>query len=248
MKLVTLSDTHGKHHNAVFPEVPAGDILIHAGDATRKGTLDELDNFFKWFSSLPHQYKIFVAGNHDIGLDPEFVDDRRLYIPEEERLEQAREMSLKAEQLIPDNVIYLKDSFVEIEDPGMHRKLKIYGSPFTPRFLNWAFLRNRGPAMEDKWSSIPNDTDILVTHGPAYGHGDVAPPWILSRYQRSVGCLELLKKILEVKPKIHVFGHIHGGRGIYQSDELPTTSMNSSICTESYAPTNLPLTFDLDTV
>lgn len=246
MKLVVLSDTHGQHRDKRFPEIPEGDILIHAGDATRKGTLESLEEFFDWFSSLPHQHKIFVAGNHDIGLDPEFIDNQRGYLPDEEQLTRARETSIEAEKLIPDNIIYLKDSFVEIEDPGMFRKLKIYGSPFTPRFLNWAFLRNRGDSIAEKWAQIPDDVDILVTHGPAYGHGDVAPPWILSRYPRAVGCLELLKRIIEIKPKVHVFGHIHGGHGIYQSDELPTTFMNASVCTESYEPTNKLLSLDLD--
>lgn len=236
--LVTLSDTHNKHRD--IHEIPDGDIIIHSGDATRRGTLESFEDFFDWFSSLPHTYKIFVAGNHDIGLDPEFIDNQCNYIPEEELLQRSKETSIKAEALIPDNVIYLKDSLVEIED------LKIYGAPWTPRFLNWAFLHNRGEAIAEKWALIPDDVDILVTHGPAYGHGDVAPPWILSRYQRNVGCLALLKRIIEIKPKVHVFGHIHQGYGIYQSDELLTTFMNSSICTEAYAPTNKPLTLDLD--
>lgn len=247
MRLVVLSDTHNHHRNEKFPEIPKGDILIHSGDATRKGTLESLKDFFDWFSSLPHPYKIFVAGNHDIGLDPEFIDNRRIGSMSEEGLSQkAKETSLEAEKLIPDNIIYLKDSFVEIEDPGMFRKLKIYGSPYTPRFCNWAFLCNRGEAIAEKWALIPDDIDILVTHGPAYGHGDVAPPWILSQYPRIVGCMELLKRIIQIKPKVHVFGHIHSGHGIYQSDEMPTTFMNAAICTEEYAPTNKPLTLDLD--
>mgnify|MGYP003692111983 CR=1 FL=1 len=139
MKLVLLSDTHGQHENVAVPD---GDILIHAGDLSLRGTEKELTPFMDWFGALPHSYKILIAGNHDF----------------------LAEKDPKAFQaLLPPNVIYLNDSGCEIEG------IKIWGSPIQPWFHDWAFNRMRGDAIQPHWDLIPMDTDILITHGPPFG-------------------------------------------------------------------------------
>ncbi|MEO0042003.1 MAG: hypothetical protein RL329_1451 [Bacteroidota bacterium] len=139
MKIVFISDTHGKHDNL---KLPAGDMLIHAGDVSAKGTLQQMQLFLDWFEKQPFTYKIFIAGNHD------FLAERDSHL---------------FESMIPSNCIYLKNNGISIEG------IQIWGSPITPWFYNWAFNVHRGAAIAPYWAQIPADTDILVTHGPPYG-------------------------------------------------------------------------------
>ncbi|HEX8289151.1 MAG TPA: metallophosphoesterase, partial [Pyrinomonadaceae bacterium] len=145
-RIVCLSDTHNFNENIAVPD---GDILIHAGDATVRGTQYEIEMFLSWFYSLPHKNKIFVAGNHDWL----YQTDNHL-----------------ARLLTADYKIkYLQDS------PCRINNLKIYGSPWQPRFYDWAFNLNRGSEIAEKWKMIPHDTDILVTHGPPFEILDITP-------------------------------------------------------------------------
>lgn len=209
-RIICLSDTHNCCEQI---KVPDGDILIHAGDATNSGTSDEIAAFNRWFAALPHRRKIFVAGNHDwlFEINNNF-----------------------ARKLLDKKIVYLQDSFVEIEG------LKIYGSPWQPRFFNWAFNLNRGAELAAKWRLIPAGIDVLITHGP--------PEGILDEVSRAcgienTGCEELRKRVEEIKPKLHVFGHIHCGYG--QKSEFGVRFVNASICDESYEPTNAPVVIDL---
>src|SRR5437868_6191319 len=120
-RIVCLSDTHNCNEQIT---VPNGDILIHSGDATIRGTQSEVEDFLSWFSRLPHKHKIFVAGNHDW-----------LY---ETQNRFARNLTALF------NIKYLQDSFTEIEN------LKIYGAPWQPRFYDWAFNLTRGVEMREK--------------------------------------------------------------------------------------------------
>ena len=214
MKIVCLSDTHNCNEQI---EVPEGDILLHSGDATIRGTKPEVEEFLGWYSSLPHQYKIFVAGNHDW-----------LY---ETNNHFARMITANF------NIIYLQDSFIEIEG------LKIYGSPWQPRFFDWAFNLNRGAELAEKWKLIPNDIDILITHGPPNG--------ILDEVERkywteNTGCEELIKKIEELSKnqlKLHLFGHIHCGYG--QIEKFGVKFVNASNCDEDYNPTQPPIVVEI---
>lgn len=122
------------------------------------------------------------------------------------------------------NAVYLQDSLFEIDD------LKIYGSPWQPEFGGWAFNLARGPRIKEKWDLIP-PCDILVTHGPPAGHGDEV-------CGEKVGCVDLLEAVRRVKPRLHVFGHIHEGYGV--TDEGPTTLANVSVCDRGYRPVNPP--------
>lgn len=206
-RIVLLSDTHNCNEQI---SVPDGDILIHAGDATNRGQVDEIVAFNEWFSGFPHKHKIFVAGNHDW-----LFETRPKY----------------ARSLLAKNVVYLQDSAVEILD------LKIYGSPWQPRFFDWAFNLNRGGEMAEKWKLIPNEVDILITHGPPFGILDETPRGDFA------GCEELRKRVEEIRPQLHVFGHIHFGYGT--EEKFGVRFVNASNCDEDYLPTNLPIVVDL---
>lgn len=208
MKIVCLSDTHNCHQQL---KIPDGDVLIHAGDATIRGTLPEVEEFLVWFSSQPHEHKIFIAGNHDW-----------LY-----QIENQFAKLLTAKF----NVRYLQDSFVMIEN------LKIYGSPWQPRFFDWAFNLPRGAEIGEKWNLIPADTDVLITHGPPHEILDKTPQGDFA------GCEELKKKVAEIRPKLHVFGHIHQGYG--QEKQFGVRFVNASNCDESYEPSQPPIVVEL---
>lgn len=184
MKIVFISDTHGKHevlttkaYNNILGE---GDILVHAGDCTNVGETYEIKDFLDWFSDTPFTHKVFIAGNHDFGFETNH--------------DIAPEYKEKG-------VHYLFDSMVELDG------VKIYGSPWQPEFYNWAFNVPRGEKLAEKWANIPDGLDILITHGPAYGMVDNTIQGL------NVGCQDLLDRILQVKPKIHVCGHIHWAYG-----------------------------------
>lgn len=207
MKIVCLSDTHNCNGQI---RVPDGDVLIHSGDATITGTIDEIVLFNEWFSSLPHKHKILVAGNHDWLFETNPVLSKKL---------------------LSENIIYLQDSMVEIEN------LKIYGSPWQPRFFDWAFNLDRGREMAEKWAMIPVNTDILITHGPPFGILDETPRGDFA------GCEELRKKVEVVLPKAHIFGHIHHGYGT--TEKFGVKFVNASNCNENYVPTNPPIIINL---
>jgi Icc-related predicted phosphoesterase len=208
MKFVAISDTHGKHQKLILPK---GDVIIHAGDVSSKGQENEIVDFLKWFSALDFEYKIFIAGNHDFYFE--------------------RQKNTIIQQLIPSNIIYLNDSSTKIQG------ISIWGSPISPWFYNWAFNRHRGEAIKKHWDKIPPNTDILITHGPAFGILDK------TTRQDSVGCQDLLNKIKEIQPKFHICGHIHEAYGHEKQNN--TEYFNASILDENYNLKNKPIVFDI---
>jgi predicted phosphohydrolase len=209
MRIVCMSDTHLAHLRERI-DVPDGDLLIHAGDGTWKGTPREIDEFLGWLGSLPHPHKVLVAGNHDCLFEKRPADAR------------AR---------VPMSVRYLEDGSTVVGG------LKIYGSPWQPEFLEWAFNLPRGPRLREKWDLIPTDTDILVTHGPPEGILDETPSG------EPVGCRDLRRAVERVRPKLHVFGHIHHAYGTKVVG--PTRFVNASVCDEAYRAANAPVVVDL---
>lgn len=206
MKVVLISDTHGEHRKV---DVPKGDLLIHAGDSMSDGwDWGELRDFIQWFEEQEHRHKILIAGNHDWLFEKYLVSIKEL---------------CKAA-----DIHYLLDESISIG------KLKIYGSPWQPEFYGWAFNLPRGKQLAEKWARIPDDVDILVTHGPPYGKRDWVHP---VRRPQNLGCLDLANRLDSIHPIIHVFGHIHGGYGITEGS---TTFVNASIMDEAYRPVNAP--------
>jgi Icc-related predicted phosphoesterase len=214
MIITFISDTHTKHRYCEL-DLPGGDLLIHAGDLMNSGH-DENDvwEFLDWFDKQ-EQYKshVFIAGNHD-----RFFENK----PDETK-NILREYPY---------LTYLQDHTHTIDG------VKIYGSPWQPEFYNWAFnLPRNGVELQENWSNIPNDTEILITHGPPWGHCDVTPYGNLN-----VGCELLRVRVDELKPKIHVFGHVHSGYGYYYNGH--THFINAAVLNERYNYENKPLTVD----
>jgi Icc-related predicted phosphoesterase len=220
MKITFISDTHTKHKQITY-DLPGGDLLIHAGDISSMGYKHEIQQFLKWFNKLDnYSHKIFIAGNHDWG----FKDSPKM-----------------CQELLDfyDKVTYLEDNMELIGD-DYEFSVKIWGSPWQPEFCNWAFnLPRNGEELKHKWDLIPNDIDILITHGPAYGKLDK----IIGEYE-NLGCELLAERIKIIKPKIHVCGHIHSGYGYVFDGE--THFINASVLGESYQYMNKPLTVEWD--
>jgi len=128
------------------------------------------------------------------------------------------------------NCVYLEDSGYSIDG------LNVWGSPWQPFFCNWAFNLGTQEELAEKWALIPERTDILITHGPSYQYGDKT-----ARGER-VGCKELSKAIERVKPKMHLFGHIHEDYGVFMKDE--TFCVNASTCNLRYQPIHPPIIFE----
>lgn len=205
--------------------IPECDILIHAGDATYEGSYRECMSFLFWMQGQNQcKHKIFVPGNHD------FYFQKSDYI-----------------QNIPSGITVLIDKAITIEG------IKIYGTPWSPFFYDWAFngleLRNQGynykggpgpcspddkhPLLSEKFNMIPDDTNIVICHGPPrIGKLD-----LVERTQEYVGSTELLKNIRRLPNFIAGFyGHIHSGYGSIK--DKTGTHYNVSVCTEKYKPTN----------
>ena len=208
MEITFISDTHTRH-GLMTQDLTGGPIIIHAGDVSSRGRFSEVQDFLEWFSELPYTHKIFIAGNHDFIFEKENVLE------------------------IPENIHYLQDSSVIIEG------LKIYGSPWQPWFYNWAFnLPRHGSELLSKWEAIPEDTDILITHGPPHGILDK-----VIRGKEHVGCELLLERVKAVKPRVHVLGHIHEAYGMETVDE--TIYINASMLDANYDYIHNPTVINL---
>lgn len=215
MRITFISDTHNKHNhltsNAFNNILGSGDILVHSGDLTSVGRVSEVKSFLDWFSKTNYTHKIFIAGNHDWW----FVKNHD--IPTEYK---------------DKGVHYLFDSGVEING------IKFWGSPWQPEFYDWAFNLPRGEKLAEKWALIPNDTDILMTHGPVFGILDSNP------VGQRVGCEDLYLRVMEISPKIHVCGHIHCSYGQKYFNEIEF--LNASTLNERYEYENKPISLFFD--
>ena len=226
LRFVCLSDTHNKHLQ--IKDLPKGDVLLHAGDFTYGGEPEHVEAFTDWLGTLDYKYKIVIAGNHEITFD----------LKKEELLKRKffgddADFNFEDIKSKLGNCIYLEDSAVVIEG------IKIYGTPHQPWFHNWAFNRH-SKSRKHLFAKIPSDTDILLTHGPPYDILD----FVESGVNANVGCPVLSNEVLNrIKPKYHVFGHIHEANGVEQYDGI--TFINAAICNVGYKPENPINVFDL---
>ena len=214
VKVVAISDTHNKHNSITIPPC---DILIHSGDESMMGKKEEIEAFAYWFDKQPAKHLVWTPGNHSVKLKAHWPGSKRWL----------SDISPRTNVLV--------NSHVTLEG------LKIWGSPVTPWFHDWAWNVQRGPDIKKYWDMIPDDTNIVVTHGPPNGILDkVAPgtPW-----EQNVGCEELATALLRIKPKLVVFGHIHEGYGCQLSQG--TIYCNASIMDTGYKPVNAPWEFTL---
>lgn len=214
-KLTFISDTHTKHEK-LNGFLPGGDMLICGGDITSRGYLTEIENFLKWFDKIDnYDHKIFIAGNHDFGFQDQPNETNGLLTKYK-------------------TVDYLQDELLLVGNGDYEDMVKVWGTPWQPEFHNWAFNLPRGQALKEKWDMITVGTDILVTHGPAFGKLDY-----VAYDGKNVGCEDLLFKVQEIKPKIHVFGHIHEGYG-YVFDGH-THYINAAVLNGRYEFRNKPV-------
>jgi len=210
LRVVAISDTHERHEELVLPQ---GDVLLCAGDITANGHLRSLERFARWMDRQPHQHKVLIAGNHDFCF--------------EEKPREAREVM----RVHAPDVHYLQDSGVILGG------LRVWGSPWQPRFYDWAFNVDRGAPLAEKWALIPDDTDILVTHGPPFGVLDVTPAGM------RVGCEALAERLEALRVRLHVFGHIHHSYGVIERGSR--ISVNACTCDESYRAAHAPIVVEL---
>lgn len=200
--------------------VPDGDVLIHAGDMALDGRLSEVQDTLNWLNNQSHQYVVAIGGNHDWALArPRHRGD----------IDFGR-------------VIYLENNDVDIEG------IKFWGSPVTPTFFNWAFNVDRGAPIRKYWNEIPEDVDVLITHGPPFGALDqVCPngdPYMVD--VEHLGCEELRMRVdsLQRNEMVHIFGHIHGGYG--SRVEGRHRFYNASVVNEAYKVVNAPWVVEID--
>lgn len=188
MKILALSDTHGLHNKIPLEWFNVSDkentILIHAGDISNMGHLNEIEAFCYWYDKLDFPHKIFCAGNHDFGF--------------QNKPQEVAEILSKYP-----SITYLQDDFTIIDG------VKIYCSPWQPEFFNWSFNLKRGQPLQNKWDLIPLDTDILITHGPVHGLVDMTPD---GKFVGCENLLDTITTKLN-NLKVHVCGHIHCAYG-----------------------------------
>jgi len=230
MKIEVISDLHG-----FLPELPGGNLLIVAWDCTASDKPHEVIKFGLWVNEQKYKKKIVIAGNHDnmIQTTPRIFEG------------------------LPDFVLtYLCDSGTEFtyndprfpeEDEGFlpsgKRTLKIWGSPWVKSFPGMnpkakAFTVDTEEELGEKWALIPDDIDILITHGPSKGILD------LNCRGESCGSCSLYLEVKKAKPKYHVFGHIHeqgGQQGNFINDGHITKCINCSLMNECYKPVHMPV-------
>ena len=185
MKIWFISDTHTRHEDL---EVPRADAVIHCGDEAnvRKPWLNSLEAkpFFRWFSELDIETKIFVPGNHSTAFAEGLIK------PEE----------------------YPSIRFL-IQESMTFAGLHVFGKPYKPAFFDWAYMKPR-EEINVLWDTIPNNVDILISHGPPKGIRDVTRDW-RTKAPIYVGSKSLMRQVNErIKPRIHAFGHLHDEAGI----------------------------------
>ena len=202
-----ISDLHGSQ-----PKLEGGDLLIIAGDLTASDKLTQYFDFSCWIAQQEYKKKIVIGGNHDNILQANYGLFKRIIDFE-----------------------YLCDSGTEFEG------LKIWGSPWTLKFPGMnphckAFTVDTEEDLFLHFGPIPIDTDILITHSPPFGIGDGIPIEDGSSFHVGSKSLDACLRYC-YRPRLHVFGHIHEGYGIYHVF-TDCISINASHVDGEYTPVN----------
>lgn len=222
MRICAISDTHGYHESV---KINPSDVIVCAGDITDDAGQGALRRFLQWFEKQPAPHKVLIAGNHDWAFE-KWPDLARAMVKE-----------------VAPSVQYLQDSGTEIDS------IKFWGSPVQPRFLDWAF--NRDEDIQRHWDMISEGTDVLVTHGPPKPFLDLSNNWnesTGSKWTDHLGCPRLMEAVKRVRPKLHIFGHIHGSGGemnYTHEDGFLTKLINASMVDEAYIPNRKPIYYEL---
>jgi len=215
VKIVCISDTHNLTDNLILPE---GDILLHAGDFTKLGKKSEVQHFINFMKKLKFKYKVIIAGNHDICFDNNKFKLKAKKLSELDVAKEDLFTPEEAKQMLSD-FIYLENSGVEILG------IRIFGSPIadSQRSDGAFIIKCSNEIRKTLWQMVPDGIDILLTHGPPYGIND------LSKKNINGGCKYLLHEVINrIKPKYHVYGHIHEANGKIECDNI--TFINCAIC------------------
>ncbi|POM71313.1 Calcineurin-like phosphoesterase [Phytophthora palmivora] len=227
LRVVCISDTHAKHRN--LKTIPHGDVLLHCGDFTNRGTHEEIRDFNDWLGTLPHAHKVVIAGNHDVCMDAVEYEQHWNKAFRHKEYNDPR-----ASRALLTNCTYLENRSVVVEG------LKIYGSPMTPPIPGrvGAFNVDRGFADQQHWAKVPADVDVLVTHGPPHGILDSTFTGL------HVGSETLLKETMSrIRPSFHVFGHIHEAYGATRVGK--TVFVNAASSTLLAKPRHAPVVLDI---
>jgi Icc-related predicted phosphoesterase len=193
---------------------PEADVLIIAGDLTYHSSDKELEEFAAWLKAQKAKYKVFIAGNHD----------KKFQTHPWGTAEYLKRVCAEP------NTFYLEQTSVIIEG------LVFWGSPWIPKY-SLAFQLKSPEHARQHWAKMPDHVDVLVTHGPPHGILDTV------KNGKHVGDQQLLAVVQRVKPRLHVFGHIHTGYG--QVEIGGTIFINACVCDEDYKPVQEPIVIDL---
>lgn len=222
MKICAVADLHGN-----LPELPECDLIILAGDITpatflysgpvvQSGWINH--SFAEWTHSLKCKELVYIAGNHDWVFEkmPDLIDYNKI------------------------RGHYLYNSDITLLGK------KIWGSPWTLWFNDWAFNFSRGQRGQEQaknlWNTIPEDIDILITHGPIYGYGD-----LVKDDRRNVGDKILKDRLLQLSSlQLHVCGHVHEGSGIWKIKGTEAYTANATFVDETYVNTLPPTIINID--
>jgi len=215
VRFVAISDTH-THHSLL--ELPLeGDVLLHCGDFTNSGTLEECDQFCRFMAPLGFRHKLLVPGNHDLPCDAEW------YEAHWQEWHEAFQAPDRVQKMLEDaGIRTLNGDAIEVFG------ITLFGSPLQPRQpkdrRQMAFGRRRGAELKAEWARVPDGVDVLLTHTPPAGVLDT------SKYSgKDLGCEELRKAVGKTKPAVHVFGHIHAGYGIQSTKHTHFINAASAI-------------------
>jgi len=221
MRFVCTSDTHGYHRDPDL--MPDGDVLLHTGDFCPTSKLPDVDKFGAWIAEViqtkKYRHAIVIAGNHDIPFEHEPKVAQKMLLGHDPR------------------IVYLQDQRFDLDG------IKIWGSPWQPVFHDWAFNLPRGASLAQKWALIPEDTEVLLTHGPPYGTLDQCPHFRWRHVMERVGCEALRERLDVLRPAFHQFGHVHESAGVHEDDH--TLYLNAAFLDGKYLPRHDPHVVDM---